>query len=821
MSVNKKIQKKKAPVRGNSRKSSTDNQRSKTGNRAVVKNSRSNRSEVIAVAIFASAIFLFFCLLNKVGYVGLLFRDLMFGLFGGFSSYLIVASMVFLAWSLLRGTYSKHFSIGNWTLFIILLIFLGALIHTFKNDYTYEDASIWRIIGDLWNSSRKNFACGGIIGGSVSLILQRYTEKAGTFLILVPINIIVSMILFSLSFVRAVNKATPAFSSINRKVRTIRGRFKNSSYGQIRDNDYYNNEDYSGNVPADKNIVAIKKPAKISEYYDEIRPDDDDVVILPPDQMQIPVVADNSSEREIGMDGFGHKIQKQKIQKEKIPEADLSAVEKMPAASASFSEPNKNIFKYVKPPFSLLKESTLSAKSSEEQKSSATLIAKKLEDVLTSFGISAKVVHISRGPSVTRYELQPNSGVKVSRIKNLADDIALNLAAKGLRIEAPIPGKAAIGIEIANSEVEMVFLRSVLETDEFLNHKSKIAVCLGYDVSGEPVIADLAKMPHLLVAGSTGSGKSVCINCIIMSLLYRAIPEEVKLIMIDPKVVELGVYNGIPHLMIPVVKNPKKAAGALAWAVQEMTNRYNLFADSGVRDMSGYNEWAVNNGKEKIPHIIIIIDELADLMMVAHDTVEESICRLAQMARAAGMHLVIATQRPSVDVITGLIKANIPSRISFKVASQIDARTILDVAGAEKLLGRGDMLFMPVGSMKATRVQGAFVSDNEVEDVVEFLKKNGEATYDESIIEEVTSGGDDSSQDDDEERSGGSSDKLLPEAIRIAIDMRGVSTSYLQRRLGIGYNRAAKLVDLMEEKGIISGKDGNNKRVVLVDHYEE
>ena len=391
---------------------------------------------------------------------------------------------------------------------------------------------------------------------------------------------------------------------------------------------------------------------------------------------------------------------------------------------------------YEFPPVQLLSEGE--KKSVKGGKKAVTDTAAKLQKTLYSFGVSAKVENVSVGPAITRYELKPAEGVRVSKIANLADDIALNLAAETIRIEAPIPGKQAVGIEIPNKENEIVHLRDIIDCSKFIEHKSKLAFALGKDVAGEEVVTDIAKMPHVLIAGATGSGKSVCINTLIASIIYKAKPSEVKLVMVDPKVVELSVYNGIPHLLIPVVTDPKKAAGALAWAVQEMENRYSLFASKNVRDIKGYNEELDKEGStEKLPQIVIIIDELADLMMVSSKEVEDSICRLAQKARAAGMHLVIATQRPSVDVITGIIKANIPSRISFAVSSQVDSRTILDMAGAEKLLGKGDMLFYPAGAAKPTRVQGAFISDKEVEKVVDFVKANGEATYNDDILEQI------------------------------------------------------------------------------------
>lgn len=435
--------------------------------------------------------------------------------------------------------------------------------------------------------------------------------------------------------------------------------------------------------------------------------------------------------------------------------------------------------------------------------------ASKLVSTLKSFGVDVKLSQVSRGPTVTRYELQPSIGVKVSKITGLSDDIALNLAATAVRIEAPIPGKAAIGIEIPNKEVSAVSLREVIDTDEFKLSKSKLSVAMGMDITGKPIIADISKMPHVLIAGATGSGKSVCINSIIISILYKADPNEVKLIMVDPKKVELDVYNGIPHLLIPVVTEPKKASGALGWAVSEMMRRYDLFAESGVRNLEGYNEYLALNGEQKLPQIVIIVDELSDLMMVAPKEIEDSICRLAQMARAAGMHLIIATQRPSVNVITGVIKANIPSRIAFAVSSQIDSRTILDGAGAEKLLGKGDMLFLPMGAQKSTRLQGAFISDKEVENVVEFVKGHSEVRYDEDVTEKINS-------ETEIETDMSDCDELLPKAIEIALASGSISTSMVQRRLGVGYARAGRIIDQMEERGIISAADGSKPRNVLV-----
>ena len=478
---------------------------------------------------------------------------------------------------------------------------------------------------------------------------------------------------------------------------------------------------------------------------------------------------------------------------------------------------------YEFPPIAILEQGETKKTRS---KTAITENALKLQRTLHSFGVSAKVEDVSVGPAITRYELKPAEGVRVNKIANLADDIALNLAAQSIRIEAPIPGKQAVGIEIPNTDTEMVHLRDVIDSEEFAKAESKLSMGLGKDVSGARVIADIAKMPHLLVAGSTGSGKSVCINTLITSLIYKAKPSEVKLVMVDPKIVELSVYNGIPHLLIPVVTDPRKAAGALAWAVQEMEDRYAKFAATGCRDIKGYNKTLENDdeasGTMKLPQIVIIIDELADLMMVAAKDVEDAICRLAQKARAAGMHLVIATQRPSVDVITGLIKANIPSRIAFAVSSQIDSRTILDTAGAEKLLGKGDMLYYPTGVSKPTRVQGTFVSDKEVEKIVDFLKKDGEAVYNEDIIDSIENANK-SDKEIKEQEEDDDSDPRLNEAIEQVLEYGQASASFLQRKLKVGYARAGRIIDQMAERGIISGYQGSKPREVLItkERWEE
>ena len=508
-----------------------------------------------------------------------------------------------------------------------------------------------------------------------------------------------------------------------------------------------------------------------------------------------------------------------------VVEDPEDTVEEEVEADASSTIVNEDVvvpeIVYELPPLDCLDKPKFNSSSgnAEELRQRGETIVKTLK----SFGVGTRIVDICQSPSVTRFELQPDPGVKISKITALSDDIAMNLAAYGVRIEAPIPNKNAVGIEVPNAEKAMVTLREILESPSFRNSKSKLNVALGRDIQGEATCADLAKMPHLLVAGTTGSGKSVCLNTMIVSLLYNAKPDEVKLIMIDPKKVEFTVYRSIPHLLVPVVADPRKAAGALSWAVAEMDKRYALFAEKGVRNLQGYNNYALSEGLPKMPQIVIIIDELSDLMMAASNEVEDSICRLAQKARAAGMHLIVATQRPSVDVITGLIKANIPSRIAFAVKSQIDSRTIIDTQGAEKLLGNGDMLYCPVGLSKPVRVQGSYVSDDEIERVIDFVTSQGEVKYDDAVMQEIElkaaqDGKKKSSAADvDNVGSGGDyDDEMFPKAVEIVVEAGMASTTLLQRKLKLGYARAARIVDELSEKGIIGPFEGSKPRKVLI-----
>lgn len=550
--------------------------------------------------------------------------------------------------------------------------------------------------------------------------------------------------------------------------------------------------------------IFAEKPETDDSPIIDILPEEDMGKEMEPAEEEIPIVAEEMTE---AMPAPAEKTVEEMEAETETAEAEEAAAE-IPAEPVEVEKP------YIYPPIDLLGKDPQTGSGSN--RSEMIENARKLESTLKSFGVDAKVIQISKGPTVTRYELSPSQGVKVSKIVNLADDIALNLAASGIRIEAPIPGKAAVGIEVPNRETQSVYMRTLLESDAFKEHPSKLAFALGQDIAGNPVVTDIAKMPHLLIAGATGSGKSVCINTLITSILYKADPKEVKLLLVDPKVVELSVYNGIPHLLIPVVTDPKKASSALNWAVREMLQRYNDFAAHGVRDIKGFNKMMEEKGDEKgkMPQIVIIIDELADLMMAAPGEVEDAICRLAQMARAAGMHLIIATQRPSVDVITGVIKANIPSRLAFAVSSGIDSRTILDMVGAEKLLGKGDMLFYPSGQSKPSRLQGAFVTDQEVEAIVDFLKKSSKPYYTQETIDQITSAG----------KAGGGAvedaDEFFGQAVDLILEKEKASVSMLQRQFRIGYNRAARLMDDLEKHGIVGPEEGSKPRKVLITKSE-
>ncbi len=630
----------------------------------------------------------------------------------------------------------------------------------------------------------------GIVGKTITDYFVGLVGKASTVIISLGIIIGLSVYMYGIEPAEKVKEIVEERKGRNVEKKERRGR------NRIEDDEDDENEDEREISVEPKisgiknNIEKLKEKQKSKKELKEL------------ERKEAEVLDNGLNIKMANEDGAGELFKKQEEEKEDKSKEVLTLEHTLTVEDQN----------YEFPPIDFLKEGKATAKNS---KKAITDTASKLQRTLHSFGVSAKVENVSVGPTITRYELKPAEGVRVSKIANLADDIALNLAAESIRIEAPIPGKQAVGIEIPNKEKDMVVLRDIISDKKFQESKSKLSFAVGRDSAGEVIVTDIAKMPHVLIAGSTGSGKSVCINTLITSIIYKAKPSEVKLVMVDPKVVELSVYNGIPHLLIPVVTEPKKAAGALSWAVQEMVNRYHLFAEKNVRDIVGYNEALESEGiEEKLPQIVIIIDELADLMMVAAKEVEDAICRLAQMARAAGMHLVIATQRPSVDVITGVIKANIASRIAFAVTSGVDSRTILDSIGAEKLLGKGDMLFYPSGTIKPQRVQGAFISDGEVEKIVTFLKNNGGPSYSDDILEKIEKADTtdqelDSDEDDD-------MDEFLMDAIDMAVDMGQISASGLQRRFKIGYTRAGRIIDQMEARGIISGYEGSKPRKTLI-----
>ncbi len=718
---------------------------------------------------------------NAIGVFGAAVKHILLGLIG-LPAYLLPPALLLYSVLMILKKNDRNKNL-RFIYYTVLLLLLSALVQTgFYDPDRFENKTLLSSIA-LFYKDGIALSGGGVLGGVISAPFRSIFQALGTIIILTSFIIIVIILLTNIS--------------VANFIKNIKGFFKKQSAAlkEYDDNikfmqDNGLKEDKPESKPKGKSKIIDFKIEKTSREAKEKQP-------------AVPVVKADAAENDFEAVEFIMKDLK------KNKQGDINKFKK--DVDDEIASQEKGISGYKCPPVDLLNDNTEDITDIKAVKNSAFEVAKKLEETLRSFGVEAKVVNISRGPAVTRYELQPSPGVKVSRIVSLSDDISLNLAASGVRIEAPIPGKAAIGIEVPNKEVIPVYLKEVIESSEFMGFPSKLAFAIGKDISGKTIVGDIAKMPHMLIAGATGSGKSVCINSIIVSLLYKSSPEEVKLLMVDPKVVELGIYNGIPHLLIPVVTDPRKAAGALNWAVQEMINRYKLFAEKGVRDINGYNA-AVgeNDEKGRLPSIVVIIDELADLMMAAPNEVEDAICRLAQMARAAGMHLVIATQRPSVDVITGVIKANIPSRIAFAVSSQVDSRTILDMSGAEKLLGKGDMLFYPVGEPKPIRVKGAFVTDSEVEKVVEFIKSQGEVEYSSDIIDEITS------ENMPEEKDPGDNDELLPQAIELVVEAGQASVSLIQRKFKVGYARAARIVDQMEERGIVGRFEGSKPRQVLI-----
>lgn len=786
--------KKRVNANSKSKNKRSTNNKSTQGKTMSISKKRRHKEFMGIMIIAASILFaLSIYYKNLTGLFGEIILHLSTGMFG-FIAYFL-PPLIFVYGFLLIFYPQKSQIRNRMHLFLLLLVLIGAIFNTGSyNKSDYVNMTFFQYLKFFYQQGRSvstvpYVLSGGVLGGLISVPLCLILQKTGTFIVLGAFSIIIAMVITDISLKRlAVNTVE--------KAKTIK---------ESASNRFFESEDIETDKPIF--IKELDEPS-IIDNNSKVNINRHKVVDFPLMQQQ-KEAAKAEVDQQIPIQVVSKKTKKPAEKKGNTPLEDASLKDIRKIAI--------NDGEYQFPPFSCMNEPD-GGLNTRRIKTTALENAKKLEETLDSFGINAQIINVAVGPAFTRYELQPSPGVKVSRIVNLTDDIALSLAAQGIRIEAPIPGKAAVGIEVPNPEVAPIMLREVIETPDFVKFKSKLAVGLGKDITGDNVVVDLAKMPHMLIAGATGSGKSVCINSIIVSLLYKATPEEVKLLMIDPKVVELGVYNGIPHLLIPVVTDPSKAAGALQWAVMEMTTRYKLFAEKGVRDLAGYNKEIIEEEDgQKLPQIVIIIDELADLMMVAPHDVEDAICRLAQMARAAGMHLIIATQRPSVNVITGVIKANIPSRVSFAVSSQVDSRTILDMGGAEKLLGKGDMLYYPVGMQKPIRVKGCFISDKEIERVVEYIKNQIIAKYDEDIIEKITA------KNEGVENPEFEADELLPQAIEMVIDVGQASVSLVQRRMRVGYARAGRIIDQMDERGIISGFDGSKPRQVLItkEQWEE
>ncbi len=835
------------------------------------------KDEILLIALFAVSVFLFLCNFGIIGVVGNVISDVMFGIFGMMAYVVPIVFFLMIAFGMVNS--GNHIATRKLIASAVLFVILGMLFELFTQAPAHAEAYD---IKAIYEACSMNHNGGGILAGSLAYLCYHFMGMIGTALTILVAAIISLVVLTEKSFVSGVKSGSRKVyektreDARYRKERAQVRREELEEERRIRQQERQLREEELENekiLRMDKKVSGVMTDTALVKEEPAIYKERDDIHEINladfDEQLQHPVIKSEQEEdafdfasikvnkadsadlyeesyEEVSDDmaeitGFAQEDDVREVYEdvaEEYPKAakpvamvkpsaakgqeslsfreDMPVQNSQPSAAPAAPKPPK---KYIFPPLTILQKGKgTTGDSTAELRETA----KRLQQTLQNFGVKVTITDISQGPSVTRYEMQPEMGVKVSKIVGLTDDIKLNLAATDIRIEAPIPGKAAVGIEVPNKENSAVALRDLLESKEFKEFPSKIAFAVGKDISGKAVVADIAKMPHMLIAGATGSGKSVCINTLIMSILYKAHPEDVKLIMIDPKVVELSVYNGIPHLLIPVVTDPKKAAGALHWGVAEMTDRYQKFADFNVRDLKGYNqkvqemkEQGDENAPAKLPQIVIIVDELADLMMVAPGEVEESICRLAQLARACGIHLIIATQRPSVDVITGLIKANMPSRVAFSVSSGVDSRTILDMNGAEKLLGKGDMLFYPQGYSKPARVQGAFVSDKEVSGVVEFLKNQKLGNiYSEDIQQKIASIGSASSAgggDDAAER-----DQYFVDAAKFIIDKDKASIGMLQRVFKIGFNRAARIMDQLCEAGVVGEEEGTKPRKVLM-----
>lgn len=826
------------------------------------------RDEITILVLFAVSVLLLLSNFGIGGAAGDLVSGVMFGLFGIFAYVLPIGLFLMAAFSISNRDNTIAAVKGA---AVIAAGFLFCAVFQMIGGENLQTGTF----GEFYAYSQETKAGGGFFGGLICKILIGAFGMVGAWIVLLVLLIICAVVITERSFISGVRSGSrKVYDSAKEDARKHRiqaeerrearrkaalEREKEEEQKEKEREEEQEKERKKARIEHRVSGVALEGTAiRTDGATDEMReitleegegPDLKDL-----DEMfQIPIQRERTAEErelfaqedifveEHGEDAdVSEKVPVQKPEervrepekKEERKPVSSAAAEKRTARTETLREKKEEALPcppvhsadrkdYIFPPLRLLNQIKNTQSRDSDRKLQET--AMHLQQILRDFGVSVTVTNVSQGPSVTRYEIQPDQGVKVSRIVSLSDDIKLNLAVADIRIEAPIPGKAAVGIEVPNAENAIVSFRELVASQEFKTHKSRLAFAVGKDIAGKIMVTDIAKMPHLLIAGATGSGKSVCINTLVMSILYKASPDEVKLIMIDPKVVELSVYNGIPHLLIPVVSDPKKAAGALNWAVAEMTRRYKLFADCNVRNLAGYNEKIKaiedipdDTKPEKLPQIVIVVDELADLMMVAPGEVEDAICRLAQLARAAGIHLIIATQRPSVNVITGLIKANMPSRIAFAVSSGVDSRTILDMNGAEKLLGKGDMLFYPYGYSKPVRVQGAFVSDEEVAAVTEFLKSNSQGADYSAEVEEHINTAQPAASETGSSGEGSSRDALFAEAGRFIIEKDKASIGMLQRWFKVGFNRAARIMDQLAEAGVVGEEAGTKPREILM-----
>ena len=856
-----------APKQQTKKKSSNTRKNSNAKAKQMnIKETGAIHDEIILVVALVISILLFLSNFDLGGAVGKAFSGFIFGLIG-LEAYILPFVVFFI-------TAFRISNLGNPKAgrkimsSLVFFIALSAFLQLITTQYD-PDMHILQYFTD----AKDNHNGGGILGGMLVMLFCSLFEVPATYVILIAVMLIALTLITGKALILYVGKQIRA--SLKERKEYQRIRMQEEELDEFPGQEYLKSDNgrrpaktfllnpasadkktsgstlQSATVNSNDSVVTIKEakakkeqttpetkasPFQFQHIFNSSRKEEEEGATFTYEEELLHKFGNHTdSDTDYNEVPFVESI-KESIEEEPIPpissiaseaKKDLPPPEKTPASKVGSTDVEKLEIpqtsqqkEYIFPPVNLLSapkaKATKGGMSDKELKETAM----KLQSTFESFGVHVTITNASVGPAVTRYELQPEQGVKVSRITSLADDIKLNLAAADIRIEAPIPGKAAVGIEVPNKENSMVTFREIIESKDFTGHPSGVAFAVGKDIGGQSIITDIAKMPHLLIAGATGSGKSVCINTLIMSILYKSKPSDVRLIMVDPKVVELNVYNGIPHLLIPVVTDPKKASAALNWAVMEMTDRYKRFADVGVRDLKGYNEKVAevehlgDENFQKLPQIVIIIDELADLMMVAPGEVEDAICRLAQLARAAGLHLIIATQRPSVNVITGVIKANIPSRIAFAVSSAIDSRTILDGSGAEKLLGKGDMLFFPSGYPKPVRIQGAFISDKEVSSVVEFLKKNNnEATYNDDVHDKINNAraGEGSLQGSGDER-----DEYFAEAGKFIIEKDKASIGMLQRVYKIGFNRAARIMDQLSDAGVVGPEEGTKPRKVLM-----